>query len=809
MRLSRNWLWLVLLLPLGLGIARLQFDADILNLLPAKLPVAQGLKIYQQYFANAGELIITVETPTAEATESSARALALALRSQTNLVTDATWQPAWMENPQQALELLAYLWLNQPSAVFGEWTNRLGVLNLTNTLNETRERLATSLSPADLAFGGYDPYGLTRLPESVSRAAPTMGNGEEMFGSRDGTFRLLFVQAQPDLSGYRACRSWLAEIQRIVAEVRRSGGITRSAELHYTGRPAFVVEISRNMEQDMSGSSAGTLAVIGLLFWLTHRRLRPLFWLLVLLLAILAGALALGGLFIGTINIMSLGFASILLGLAEDFAIVIYQESRSHPELSRRALRHEAAPGIWWSAVTTAGAFLILNLSTLPGLGQLGSLVAIGILLAAVVMLYAFTPLMLRFRSPADREASAPAKRERWLLFETARLLPTPIIWGITVLVLGAASGLLWKNGIRIDNSPDPLRPKTSEAYAALDKIKANLTGTEDPLWLLVPGQNEAEVGQRLAQASVELNRAVSNRLISSFTLPTVVWPHPENQQANRPALLALLPERATLHQAALNTGFTTNAFFVVDNIFDVWQGAAVSAKVFWPTNQASRWLFSKFAAHSTNGFLALGLMHPTTNTAATKRFAAQWSRELQREGIIVSGWNLLGWTVFDLVLHELPRVVIAVFLLVVITLWLAFHNVREVLLSLATLAFSAVCLAAVMNLLGWDWNLLNVMGLPLLLGMGVDFSIHIQLALRRYEGDLLVVRRSAGRALLLAGSTTVAGFGSLAFSNNAGMASLGLVCALGITLALLVAVYLLPVWWQILKPPSAKRPTA
>ncbi|HVY71374.1 MAG TPA: MMPL family transporter, partial [Verrucomicrobiae bacterium] len=96
-----------------------------------------------------------------------------------------------------------------------------------------------------------------------------------------------------------------------------------------------------------------------------------------------------------------------------------------------------------------------------------------------------------------------------------------------------------------------------------------------------------------------------------------------------------------------------------------------------------------------------------------------------------------------------------------------------------------------------WSWNLLNMMALPLLLGMGVDFSIHIQLALRRYEGDLLATRRSVGRALLLAGATTVAGFGSLAFSTNAGMASLGEVCALGITLALVVAVYLLPVWWK------------
>ena len=100
------------------------------------------------------------------------------------------------------------------------------------------------------------------------------------------------------------------------------------------------------------------------------------------------------------------------------------------------------------------------------------------------------------------------------------------------------------------------------------------------------------------------------------------------------------------------------------------------------------------------------------------------------------------------------------------------------------------------MEILGWKWNLLNMMAIPMLLGMGVDFSIHMQLALRKSQ-DLLQVRRSVGKALLLAGATTVAGFGSLAFSSNAGMASLGKTCALGIMIALLTAVYLLPIWWE------------
>ena len=186
-----------------------------------------------------------------------------------------------------------------------------------------------------------------------------------------------------------------------------------------------------------------------------------------------------------------------------------------------------------------------------------------------------------------------------------------------------------------------------------------------------------------------------------------------------------------------------------------------------------------------------------SSNAAATKTFAAKWAERPRPDHAILSGWELLGTTVFDEVVREFPLVVAPILVLVVASLWLAFRNFREVILSLGTLAFSVLCLAATMNVLGWDWNILNVMGLPLLLGMGVDFSIHIQLALRRTQGDLLAVRRSVGRALLLAGATTVAGFSSLAFSTNAGMASLGKVCALGITLALLTAVYLLPVWWK------------
>jgi len=240
--------------------------------------------------------------------------------------------------------------------------------------------------------------------------------------------------------------------------------------------------------------------------------------------------------------------------------------------------------------------------------------------------------------------------------------------------------------------------------------------------------------------------------------------------------------------------------------IVEHWKRFEGTTNVFWPTNHASHWILRKISARTDAGFLALGLVHPTDKAALTRRLAAEWPADLQRDGMILSGWTLLGSTVFDMVVRELPLVMIPIFVLVVTSLWLAFRSVRAVFLSLWTLAFSGLLLGAGMALLHWDWNILNLMALPLLLGMGVDFSIHIQLALSRYGGDRLAVRRSVGRALLLAGATTVAGFASLAFSTNTGMASLGQVCALGIALALVVAVYLLPVWWQAWMGPRAAR---
>ncbi|NOS69310.1 MAG: MMPL family transporter [Verrucomicrobia bacterium] len=373
-----RWWWLLLLVPALIGVFRLRFNVEVLDLLPRGVPAVEGVKLYQQHFSNARELIVTITAPDKDQAATAAQAIAEKLRVDTNRIAEVTWRPPWLEHPEQTAELIAHLWFNQPPEVVAQLNSRLAETNLPAVLTATRDELATTLSPMEIARLSYDPFGLTRLPESVTGAAPGFSQGDEIFASPDGKFRIIFVKAHGELAGYLECTEWLEVVKTSVAEAIHSSD-PRESPVHvgFTGRPAFVAEMSASMRRDITLSVVGTAVIIAILFWLAHRRLKPMLWLLTLLALILAGTLAFGGLIFGSINVVSMGFAAILLGLAVDYAVVHYQEALAHPGLSIPEIRRGIAPSILWAAITTIAAFLVLNFGGLPGLAQLGSLVAI------------------------------------------------------------------------------------------------------------------------------------------------------------------------------------------------------------------------------------------------------------------------------------------------------------------------------------------------------------------------------------------------------------------------------------------------
>ncbi len=806
--LKRRW-WILLALAVGLGLWRLRFDVDVLDLLPSDEPTVQGLKLYERHFTNARELVLSLRAPDADQAEKLAESLADRLRQQTNLVEEVSWELPLTEHPEQLGELLACIWLNQPPQDFSALTNRFTPDLLKAQLDRTKAEMATSLKPLEMLRHEYDPFNLLDMPALTNLSGLSMGQSPQMFASSDGTFRLLYVQSAVDLGGYRECESWLKSMHEVVDGLRSEGPKNDwdGVVIRFTGRPVFVEEIATSMQRDMSHSVGITATIIALLFWLTHRRWLPMFWLLALLGVILFATLALGGLVLGTINVISLGFAAVLLGLAVDYAVVHYQEALAHPDLSVPEIRRAIAPSIIWAAITTMSAFLVLNWGGLPGLGQLGSLVAIGVATSALVMVMIYLPPLF----PDRRQPPPNLAPARWWNYFVAPLEPVTShapqtksgllnALRLTGLILVIACAVLCWRQPGLDRTGDALRPLHGEAQNALDELTEKMGLPPDPLWVIVSGHDEPEVYQHLVTAGQVLDGAVSNKLIGKYVLPTPLWPRAEFQEANRATAAFLGKQGPLLQDAAFADDFNSNALVLTDELLRTWAAAGNSTGVQWPTNHLSRWLLKRFVARAPDQWLVMGLVYPATNHVEASALAGL-SSQLAEKGALLSSWQLLGAATLKRVQARMWQVVTPMVILVLASLWFAFRRWTEILLGLAVLCLSGLCLLAVMSFTGWSWNLMNLMAVPLILGTGVDYCIFMQLALRRHGGDLVIARRSVGRALMLCGGTAMAGFGSLAMSSNAGMAGLGRVCAVGIGANMLISVFLLPSWWSRLSP--------
>lgn len=171
--------------------------------------------------------------------------------------------------------------------------------------------------------------------------------------------------------------------------------------------------------------------------------------------------------------------------------------------------------------------------------------------------------------------------------------------------------------------------------------------------------------------------------------------------------------------------------------------------------------------------------------------------------GQLVS-WSLMAESLLEVMNRDIGRVLIPMTIALLVLLIAAFRSVGEVVLSMASMTLSLSILLTIMVLLDWPWNLMNVMALPMLFGAGVDYGLHIQFAMRRYGGDAARTRNTVGRAILLCAASTAAGFATLGFASNAGIASLGRVCATGIVITSIVTVFLLPAWWRIMPRTNA-----
>ena len=790
---------------------RISFDTDPLELLPADLPEATGLKLFQSRFGKDIDLMIAIEGEDAGLVSEAARSLTAHLLSMPGLVARAYWQAPGSESgdiePLSFAELIAYGWMNAPPQSWDDLLARLSPEASRIALEDAFDTVAYGqiVDPELSMFrASTDPLGIVHaLPEFEDLF--TSGDETDQFRALDGKLRLVRAEAPTDIANYKLTIAWLEQIEPAIRAWQSAAppGI-RALDIDWTGRAPYTAEIAGAMESEMQWSVVIAIVLIHTLFFIFYRRFIPIIWLVLCLALTFTLTLTIGSFIFDDLGATSVGFAAILIGLAVDYGFVIYQESLRHgsePAPLRRLLGYS----ISWAAVTTAAVFIGLRLSSLPGASQLGTMVGIGISVGALVMLTLFT--WLNHLSP-PRQSLPPQPRPDSIRRRRCERLAT-------IGILAAAACSLVAHGLpAISASAEDLRPKDSHASRVFVEIWEKFGwGKRGGLQVVIAGKDEAEVGRRIHETRTLLAGDESDISREVLLPPTFLFSDIAKQIANRARARAALAEWQRIRRDSATIARPDNLEPEhVDEILALTAAVFVSIERFagepadqplTPSSATSRWVLDNVISRSPLPVCALGSIQLPERSAATTAEELRLAELLGSDGVYPAGWDLLRPAIVRIMAHELYWVVIPMSIILLAMLWLAFRRLRRVALSIAALAFSFTVLLAVMSWIGAQWNLMNLASIPLLLGAGLDYSIHMQLALRRLAGDAAEARRTIGRALILCGLSTATGFGTLVNSSNAGLASLGLVCSIGILITMLTCVLLLPAWyrWSHQKP--------
>ncbi len=132
--------------------------------------------------------------------------------------------------------------------------------------------------------------------------------------------------------------------------------------------------------------------------------------------------------------------------------------------------------------------------------------------------------------------------------------------------------------------------------------------------------------------------------------------------------------------------------------------------------------------------------------------------------------------------------------LVMFLLLWYDFRRPEYALMAMVPLAAGAFWMVGLMKLFGQQLTVMNVMGLPLIIGIGIDDGVHIMHRwISEGKDKIRVVFASTGKAILMTSLTTMLGFGSLVFSIWRGFGHLGSAMFIGVAACFLTTILILP----------------
>ncbi|MEZ5324969.1 MAG: MMPL family transporter [Verrucomicrobiales bacterium] len=814
---------------LAVSIPRLRIEADVLNLMPQHMPELQSLKTLRERFQDEGKLLVALRLPEGAVAEAeqdggndpespdlefspdavdvlgeAAESLGVVFRT-TEGVARSVEGDSMRDTLREGASSLGWMLTNAEPEKLEQLRARLQPESIERTLADVIDSMGSTFDIAQLQMAAYDPFGLAAVAgldiSDESGPFAGMANG--------GTLKIIELVPPPEaMTGYRSADKWISAVRSAAdqwAQSRAAEGLP-VPEVLITGEPAFMAETGTGIEGDFTNTSILTFVLIALLFLIVLRTLKPLINVMLMILLTVGITLAIGGICFGSITAMSMGFAAVVQGLVVDYGALIYRYAMLHPELSGAQIRARVRMGIIGASITTAVVFGMMALGNFPGLRQFGLLVACGTIVGAAIMLGVFTEI-------APTLVAKPLAPVNLLPVPTLRLQSnrSGIVFSI-LLVVCIVLVFAVKGFPRFDPSMSSMRPRHSDALDAWEVIQ-NSMGKRTEVMFPVVVEDDSLSGIREAFGSLE--EAMQSADADYYGklrwwLPAALLPDEERQEKNKAVLAWLVEQRSSLEAAADKAGFEPQSLALFSDVSDWLEqqfltGQATSGNGKFPG------FVRRVLSHADGKWFGLGTIHitrPSENFFTEKDQAWMRSRTLTLGQMVsttapaasLSGWIPLGPAISQAAKNDALYESWPVAAALLVTLIIVLRRWRDVLIAVVSLLLAMCATLAVLRLFDRPLNMANIAAFPLIAGTGIDYSLHMLIALKE-KREIGVVRHLIGKALIVCAVSSCIGFAALLTAGNRGVFDLGFACCTGLILSTFIALGLLPHWWRWMHP--------
>ncbi len=697
-------------------------------------------------------------------------------------------------------------------------------------------------------------------PKIVPKAVNGLTTGSGYYLSNDKKMLLMMLtptmsisDIQPVVEGVNAIDAKLREFGRQYPDVHF--GMTG---MHVVSRDEMVTGT-----EDTERNTGMAFLIILVVFILSFRMVTaPLIAMLVLAAGI-TWDIGIAQMIFGRLNIMTAFMSIILLGLGVDYAIHLisaYSEFRHKRHSIEQALVEafsRVGMGVVMGALTTAVAFLTLTLTSFEAFREWGVVAGIGILTCLAASLF-FLPAVLVLQEKIrlkfkKREELKEVNMEFRFLGKLGNSLSAHPWGSLGILILLTFFLVTQMPRVHMNSNYMNLEAKGLESVRLQNEIARRMNLSADNLMLVANSLAEAD------RYTEMLDTRSTVGLVESITK---FLPPQSKQQKRRPWVRKIKRAQAEVpppKPISLNSLKAELQRFQ-DNIDEMAQLAfmggldRVVAKCdrFLGLNEAGKQVSenkiqsllriledSPEALNRLSRYQSLfvrfmrkriaRMANPESITmdqvpqAVKNRFVSRDGRHFLIliytnrnlwEGLVTTNYlenvtrgipGITGTPVFmKSLVREAARqgkqAFLFAFLAILFLLLLDFKKVGTTFLAMTPLLVSAIWLLGTMGLFHIPLTIVNVMGFPLILGIGIDDGVHI---IHRYQiegkGSLPYVLSSIGKAIFLTSLTTLLGFGSLMLSRYRGYAGLGELLAIGIGFCFVLSVTLLPTLLKLL----------